>query len=39
MQSVGVRGCFFASLVMFYAINDALMCMRPEMAEKFGFTK
>ena len=32
-------GAVWASLVMFYAINDALMCMRPEMTVKFGFTK
>ena len=32
-------GAVWASLVMFYAINDALMCMRPEMAVKFEFTK
>ena len=32
-------GAVWASLVMFYAINDALMCIKPEMAVKFGFTK
>ena len=32
-------GAVWASLVMFYAINDALMCMRLEMTVKPGFTK
>ena len=32
-------GAVWASLVMFYAIDDALICMRPEMAVKPGFTK
>ena len=32
-------GAVWASLVRFYAINDALMRMRLEMAVKFGFTK
>ena len=35
----GILGAVWASLVMFYAINDALMCRRPEMAVKFEFTK
>ena len=29
-------GAVWASLVMFYAIDDALICMRPEMAVKPG---
>ena len=38
MQSVGVRA-FWESLVLFYAINDALVCIRSVMAVKPGFTK
>ena len=35
----GSVGAVWASWVLIYAINHALMCMRPEMAMDFGFTK
>ena len=33
------HGLFWVASLCIYAINDALMCIRPEMAVKFGFTK
>ena len=38
----GVCGChgLFGWLIgIIYAINHVVVCMRPEMAVKFGFTK
>ena len=29
---------FWVASLCIYAINDALMCIRPEMTVKFGFT-
>ena len=37
-----VRDCpraVWGAMVQICAMNDALTCMRPEMAVKFGFTK
>ena len=34
-----VHGLLGLFIVQIYVINDALMCIRPEMAMKFGFTK
>ena len=34
-----VHGLFGLFMVQIGAMNDALMCVRPEMAVKFEFTK
>ena len=34
-----VHGLFWVACVGIYAMNYVVMCMRPEMAMKFGFTK
>ena len=34
-----IPGLFGSFMVQIGAINDALMCVKPEMAVKFGFTK
>ena len=34
-----VHGLFGLFIVKIGAMNDALMCVRPEMAVKFGFKK
>ena len=45
-QIVGILGArldsprtVWAACVVIYALNHVLVCMRPEMAMKFGFTK
>ena len=38
-QSVTTLGLFWVASLCIYSINDVLMCIGPEMAMKFGFTK
>ena len=39
MQSVTVLWAVLGVCVIIWEINCIVMCMRPEMAVKFGFTK
>ena len=38
-QSVTVLGAVLGVCVVLYETNCIVMCMRPEMVMKFGFTK
>ena len=38
-QSVTVHGLVLVPSLCIYVTRYDLMCMRPELAEKFGFTK
>ena len=38
-QSMTVHGLLGLFMVQICVMNDALMCIRPEMAVKLGFTK
>ena len=38
-QSVTVHGLFWVASLCIYVLNHILVCMRPEMAMKFEFTK
>ena len=38
-QSVTIHGLFWVASLCIYVLMHALMCIRPGMAVKFGFTK